>query len=261
MAKSEKQKDDGKSFPYFFSVIFSRKLQEFAYFPEYSGMYPIHSIERSAPVFFFWELENEYSHQKGPSCVVPEGCLPMAFRKAQRIEEQQTDRGEKFKEIRKAYNALLDTKKASIWSMRGRESQNWCATASQQGKFLSGGALPPQGSVPFGYGSGGSGDSGFNWWEHWHFELSFSNGKWCRRWVFPQEKKLKNWYIQEYTTWTTFEQKFLKKTVTKKWKWPWWISTTKSSSISWWIQAYKQSKWPLAGKVATDPRGILLFYR
>ena len=25
-----------------------------------------------------------------------------------------------------------------------------------------------------------------------------------------QEKKLKNWYIQEYTTGTTFEQKYLK---------------------------------------------------
>ena len=30
-------------------VIFSRNLQENTYFPEYSGMYLIHSIERSAP--------------------------------------------------------------------------------------------------------------------------------------------------------------------------------------------------------------------
>jgi hypothetical protein len=45
-------------------------------------------------------------------CVVPEGCRPMAFRKAQRTEEQQKDADEKFKEIRKAYNALLDTDKS-----------------------------------------------------------------------------------------------------------------------------------------------------
>ena len=45
-------------------------------------------------------------------------------------------------------------------------------------------------------------------------------------------KKLKNWYIQEYTTGTTFEPKFKKKNVTKKWKWPWRISTTKSSTIT-----------------------------
>ena len=30
-----------------------------------------------------------------------------------------------------------------------------------------------------------------------------------------QEKKLKNWYIQEHTTGTTFEPKFKKKPVTK----------------------------------------------
>ena len=74
--------------------------------------------------------------------------------------------------------------KASIWSIRGGESQGRCATASRQGIFLCGGVLPPPGSVPFGYGSGGSNGSGFNWWEHWRFKLSFSNGKWCRRWVF-----------------------------------------------------------------------------
>ena len=33
-----------------------------------------------------------------------------------------------------------------------------------------------------------------------------------------QEKKLKNWYIQEYTTGTTFEPNIYKKRVTKKCK-------------------------------------------
>ena len=30
-------------------------------------------------------------------------------------------------------------------------------------------------------------------------------------WINTQEKKLKNWYIQEHTTGTTFEPKFKKK--------------------------------------------------
>ena len=35
--------------------------------------------------------------------------------------------------------------------------------------------------------------------------------------MVPQEKKLKNWYIQEYTTGTTFEPKYFK-TFEKKWR-------------------------------------------
>lgn len=46
MEKCGLKKDDGKSFRI---LIFQRKLQEHMHFPEYSGIYMIYSIERSAP--------------------------------------------------------------------------------------------------------------------------------------------------------------------------------------------------------------------
>ena len=55
----------------------------------------------------------------------------------------------------------------------------------------------------------------------------------CLQW--PQEKKLKNWYIQEYTTGTTFEQNNLKKRVYEEVSdidIQWWISTAKYSTIT-----------------------------
>ena len=75
-----------------------------------------------------------------------------------------------------------------------------------------------------------------------------------------QEKKLKNWYIQEYTTGTTFEQKYLLKNVRKnRWRRPWWTSNAKSSTIRWLIQAYEWLKWPVDDAVESH-RSVILFY-
>ena len=49
---------------------------------------------------------------------------------------------------------------------------------------------------------------------------------------YSQEKKLKNLYIQEHTTGTTFEPKFKKKTRYEDEYRQWWFSNAKSSTIS-----------------------------
>ena len=56
--KMWKEKKNGKSFRIFFSIDFSRKLQEYTYVPEYSGIFLIYSIERSSPS----DLQRNFDH-------------------------------------------------------------------------------------------------------------------------------------------------------------------------------------------------------
>ena len=107
----------------------------------------------------------------------------MAFRKADR--RTTNGHGRKIQGNQKSLQRSVGYQKKLIFGRYGEESLK--AGAPQppdKESFLSGGVLPPPGSVPFGYGSGGSGGSRFIWWENWRFKLSFSNGEWCRRWVF-----------------------------------------------------------------------------
>ena len=53
----------------------------------------------------------------------------------------------------------------------------------------------------------------------------------------------------------------LKKALTKKWKWPWWISTTNSSMFPWWIQVYEYTKWMVDDAVESHPSGILFYWK
>ena len=57
---------------------------------------------------------------------------------------------------------------------------------------------------------------------------------------------------------TTVSKENNEKKVTTR---PWWISTTKSSTIRWWIQAYEWSKWPVDNEVESHQSGILFYWK